>query len=502
MPELMENILNNLNNEFYSLYSCTLVSRHWCNMTIPILWRDPFSPDRKGRKPSFISRYLSSLDEDEKFDLKEYGIIIDFPITVFHYARFLKVLDLYRLEDNVQKWINFQYINPNKDINDLKEDIANLLFKLFIKSGTTLSKLNVCISEFVIKPEIFYSLGQNEHFFSRLQDVSVEAISDEYNIDGTIMLLKILAKNSIKIHTLKLNVSEDIYGSQIHHTFASIVRAQEQLKRFNLTYEADFQAKFNGIISALENQRKSLQEIKIHGCAYDAEFEVLMNCEKLEVLRIVYGDEQELLKLLVNGFCKFNTLEITTFQLNAPSIIQFLEKSCSILQRLKLHSDEEIISQIPLLETLTNFCPNITYLYISRITLSIQLVRLIESLKRLEFLTLKWNNYDSEDIAKALVVQLAEKLPTTLQYLYWERFNFQSNSFNDILLDNCDAPLKKLIFYVDCDEKIIKALINFCIRKGTLKYMNDIFRKDFDYLEEDLEGYAKPVPIEYIEVNC
>ncbi|KAF0541886.1 hypothetical protein F8M41_005035 [Gigaspora margarita] len=412
MPELMENILNNLNNEFYSLYSCALVSRHWCN------------------------------------------------------------------------------------------DIANLLFKLFIKSGTTLSKLNIRISEFIIKPEIFYYLGQNEHFFSRLQDVSVEAISDEYNIDETIMLLRILAKNSIKIHTLKLNVFEDIYGPQIYHTFASIVRAQEQLKRFNLIYEAEFQAKFNGIVSALGNQRKSLQEIKIHGCAYDAEFEVLMNCEKLEVLRIFYGDEQELLKLLVAGFCKFNTLEIMTTQLNASGVIQFFEKSSSLLQRLKLHSDEEVLFQVPLLETLTTFCPNITYLYISRLTLSTQLVKLIENLKKLQFFTLKWSNYDSENVVKALVIQLAKILPSTLQYLYWECFNFQSNSFNDTLLDYCDAPLKKLLINVDCDEKIIKALIGFCIRKGSLKYVNDISRTDYDYLEEDLEGYAKPVSRDFIEVNC
>ncbi|KAF0430120.1 hypothetical protein F8M41_005564 [Gigaspora margarita] len=73
MPELMENILNNLNNEFYSLYSW---SRHWCKISIPILWENPFSFDKNS---SFISQYFSSLDETEKFILKECGINVIFP---------------------------------------------------------------------------------------------------------------------------------------------------------------------------------------------------------------------------------------------------------------------------------------------------------------------------------------------------------------------------------------------------------------------------------------
>ncbi|KAF0557810.1 hypothetical protein F8M41_012267 [Gigaspora margarita] len=72
MPELMEKILNNVNNdEFYSLYPCALVSRHWCKMSIPILWRNPFL---SYKSPLFISQYLLSLDENVKSVLKEFGI--------------------------------------------------------------------------------------------------------------------------------------------------------------------------------------------------------------------------------------------------------------------------------------------------------------------------------------------------------------------------------------------------------------------------------------------
>src|SRR5260363_390827 len=89
MPELMENILNNLNNEIYSLYSCALVSRHWCKMSIPILWQNPFSFDHD-HNSLFISQYFSSLDENERLVLKDYGMNIQVTNALFNYARFLK----------------------------------------------------------------------------------------------------------------------------------------------------------------------------------------------------------------------------------------------------------------------------------------------------------------------------------------------------------------------------------------------------------------------------
>ncbi|RIB08022.1 hypothetical protein C2G38_2212742, partial [Gigaspora rosea] len=93
MPELMENIFNNLNNEITrsSLRSCALVNRYWCKMAVPILWQDPFS---SVQRPLFISKYFSSLEEDEKLGLKEFleerGINEEFSNTLFDYARFLK----------------------------------------------------------------------------------------------------------------------------------------------------------------------------------------------------------------------------------------------------------------------------------------------------------------------------------------------------------------------------------------------------------------------------
>ncbi|KAF0511817.1 hypothetical protein F8M41_018181 [Gigaspora margarita] len=190
MPELMEIILNDLNNELYSLYSCALVDRHW----------------------------------------------------------------------------------------------FNLLFKLFVESGATLHKLGLYFSDYEINPEIFYSLGRNEQFFSRLQDLSLGGIS-EFNIESVNALLEILAKNTTKINALKLEHYSN-YEPRTLHALEYIIKSQEQLRQFSLSGIFEYLTKFHGIISALDCQNKSLYEVIIESCTCDTEFKVLMNCKNLGILRI------------------------------------------------------------------------------------------------------------------------------------------------------------------------------------------------------------------------
>ncbi|KAF0413741.1 hypothetical protein F8M41_007755 [Gigaspora margarita] len=510
IPELMEIILNNLNGEFKSLYSCALVSRHWCKIAIPILWRDPFSFDQK---PMFISRYFSSLNEEDKFIVESYGLNIDFPNTLFYYAKFLKILNLLCLMDKVEKWIQFKIFGSQERItlNTVRDNITNLLFKLFVESGATLSKLDFDISNFTIKPKVFYSLGKNDHFFSKLQDIiiSVETESDFLNIEENDTLLRILAKKATKVYTLKLDLFDYILKPRLYRALANIIKSQEHLRRFELSCEEGLQSEFYGVISALESQRYTLQEIKLDNCAYSTEFNVLKNCDKLEELHILNCEEEELLKVLDTDFCHISTLEICSYSIDASILIPILENLGIFLQRLKLYSDNQEIYTQQLLRTLMIFCPNLTYLYISFIKFSDQLLKFINSLRKLQFLTLSLIDNGSNDIVKIHVMQLAKILPLTLQYLDLE-INWSCPHI-DILLRHCDAPLKKLIISKDPDEKkIIDALIGFCVRKKSLIYVNigrfwilNNFNNNYlNNLKKNLEVYIKLVPYECIIVNC
>ncbi|KAF0546348.1 hypothetical protein F8M41_001449 [Gigaspora margarita] len=228
---------------------------------------------------------------------------------------FIPYISVHFLETKVEEWIIFQ--------ND---------------HWATLHKLDLYFSEYGINPEIFYSLGENKLFFSKLQDLSfyLGPIS-ELNTENAIALLKILAKNATELSALKLDGFYSGYEPQLLHALICIIKSQEQLRQFSLV-GGGIPKEFYGIISALENQK--ILRIK--------------DCNNVNILET-----------------SLNTLEITNHMLYSSTIVKILEKSGTLLQRLKLVSTYNKLQEEPLLlETLKSFCPNITYLCISDVDFS------------------------------------------------------------------------------------------------------------------------------------
>ncbi|RIB23722.1 hypothetical protein C2G38_2170381 [Gigaspora rosea] len=388
----------------------------------PILWQNPFSFNKK---PLFISEYFSSLDEDESYILKEYGINLKISRKLFNYAKFLKDLNLFGLKIKAREWTNLMLIKPISSYFDTLENVIfNLLLKLIFESGTVLHELNLSFPySFEVKPEIFYSIGRNELLFSRLQHLSL-SFSESCNYSD--------------------------YGPRLFHSLfhaiIRIIKSQEQLKR----------------------------------CAYNKEFEVLKDCKTLETLRI-RDCSSKLLNLLD---CKISTLE---------TIPLILRNSGLSLQQLSFEPenlDDNFHEELFFLEALKSFCQNITYLHISNIELSIHLLELIDNLHKLQFLSLQCFFVDDIQVR---VIQFAEILPLTLQYLdlgnTWQ-------PFMDIFLSHCNAPLKKLLIYRLNNEEHIRALIEFCIRNKALNYVGIYKYSDLDEnFRKEVEAHVTNVAL-------
>ncbi|KAF0555461.1 hypothetical protein F8M41_017186 [Gigaspora margarita] len=312
----------------------------------------------------------------------------------------------------------------------------------------------------------------------------------KFNAENAIKLLKILTKNATKINTLKLDKIFSDCEQKSLNALRCIIKSQEQLRQFSLV-GGKFPIEFYGIISALESQKNSLQEVTIENCACSTVFKTLMNCKNLEILRLRHCDNVEILEV------SLKTFEITSCTINASNIVQILQKSGTFLQRLKLGPVGE---ETLLLETIKSFCPNITYLGLSFFKFSSQLLELIGNLQKLQFLTL-WGMSSIPEELNMRIIQFAKTLPLTLQYLDLEDFwLFKSNI--DILLNHCNVPLKKLIIN-QLDKENVKALIEFCIRNKTLQYVNlDRFQRLDDNIRKEIEVYVTLVPYEQIVVNC
>src|SRR3954451_18048481 len=68
-------ILKELQGYRGSLYSCLLVNRTWCEITVPILWKDPWvDEDEFEKMKSQFNVIISHLSNETKENLRIQGI--------------------------------------------------------------------------------------------------------------------------------------------------------------------------------------------------------------------------------------------------------------------------------------------------------------------------------------------------------------------------------------------------------------------------------------------
>ncbi|RGB41171.1 hypothetical protein C1646_739225 [Rhizophagus diaphanus] len=71
-PELTYDIMQYFRNDIPTLHSCILVNRFWCQIVIPLLWKDPFSM-KNPKNFHFIEIYLQKISEKDKTQLNRFS---------------------------------------------------------------------------------------------------------------------------------------------------------------------------------------------------------------------------------------------------------------------------------------------------------------------------------------------------------------------------------------------------------------------------------------------
>src|SRR3954452_25025879 len=99
LPEISTYIIQNLRNNFNTLYSLALVNRFWCRLAIPLLWEDPFSIRYRDNLSShFLDTYFLFLNDKDKDEVKEI-IIYEFDSNLqkplFNYPNLIKTLNTF-----------------------------------------------------------------------------------------------------------------------------------------------------------------------------------------------------------------------------------------------------------------------------------------------------------------------------------------------------------------------------------------------------------------------
>src|ERR1044072_4939193 len=110
LPEMSSCIIQNLRNNFNTLYSLALVNRFWCRLAIPLLWEDPFSIKYRGNISSqFLDVYFLFLNDNDKIKVKKikpYGFDSNLHKPLFNYPSLIKTLKFFRVQLHVTNWLN------------------------------------------------------------------------------------------------------------------------------------------------------------------------------------------------------------------------------------------------------------------------------------------------------------------------------------------------------------------------------------------------------------
>ncbi|RIA97740.1 hypothetical protein C1645_813608 [Glomus cerebriforme] len=178
-----------------ALYSCLLVNKTWCEMIIPILWKNPWKLINKGKEQLFLNVIISHLSDESKDNLNNQGMKISYQRPLFDYISFCKHLNL----KDVVNLIGYP------DVPIFKKE----MLKLFINSNAKFTHLYI--------PHEFYQLNlilKAKRCFSELKAFSYNNL--EFLPFTSIHKLEMidLIKNASRYLT-EVEINNELYDDQM-----------------------------------------------------------------------------------------------------------------------------------------------------------------------------------------------------------------------------------------------------------------------------------------------
>src|ERR1043166_4759140 len=135
-------ILEFHSNDLLTLYRCALVNRDWCRLTIPLLWKRPFSllhqytPDTSSKR--LMDVYISGFSSKERklINLQEKEKEIPTQ-SLFNYVTYLRELDVAQANNCVSSWLLVTFKENSKALHS----IINIFLKHFVKNSQKITHL-------------------------------------------------------------------------------------------------------------------------------------------------------------------------------------------------------------------------------------------------------------------------------------------------------------------------------------------------------------------------
>ncbi|PKY53067.1 hypothetical protein RhiirA4_471082 [Rhizophagus irregularis] len=475
-----------------SLYSCLFVNRLWCELTIPILWRNPWnffyrlentsSPSTQIQPIKLINTYLSLLPQELIIELQTNGINVPtYQIrSSFNYPSYIRGLDLNYLYKSILRW-NDKYNEKHSthplqkvvtrlkklgkkvtgrdnsmesdDEDKTKYDQINLicskLLFLFFKESPKLSLIRIKPKKYEITFPLFeylVKLGDTKNCLSHL--TGLECVDDQ----NTKEIYTQLALNNTNISQIM------IHGCQNTQSLADLISVQKKIQKLYIVninrISPNEYWSTPGV--GLELQRKTffITKLKLEG-----------SCGFLELLPDFINLEEFSLKCVHRNSCnsnrsarapKLKNLKKIEFECDHKYEINFLAlliKNTRNLRKVIIEGEriEDPSNCNLLLDSIITCCPLLKNCSIPISTINPPLITLLKSCKDIQRLCLfsipseNQINIDYCDNFLLQILKFEENNPANLHALelincsfsveVWEKFlckTYEKNETNKI----------------------------------------------------------------------
>ncbi|CAB4408815.1 unnamed protein product [Rhizophagus irregularis] len=502
-----EEILDSMDNDRNTLFSCALVNRHWCRLSIPLLWRRPFEygyPKDFGLK--LLKIYISFLAVEEKELLRAQDIKVPDNINnsnsnnnklLFEYPKYIQCFDINNFIYAIKLWI-FNNNNNKKvyDPNKLEQKIhllARLLGNLFCKYSNGFKLINYQNNNDIKYTDIT-SYNGIESVLHKLNEFKFQNfnIIEEYYLSWN-NLFNNLSEYTYNIQHLSIHIYKNnrYEYSDIDDSIIKLIQAQKNLEYLSLS---NFWGDSSKFYSALEDHNNSLTYLRFEGLSdVILLIKFLNTCRNLitlDLFQSTKGDDFEHdLNLSTLPNPDFN-LNVKNFyynfnDTNIPTLIYFLKL---IGRNLKIFSSTLYKVPIPVLITLKNFNPNITHLSLN---ISNDLLEIFSNLLKnlsLKYLFLNASKYFKLSLDN--IIKLAESLPTSLIYLDINFF-LTSKEF-EFLLMKSNSNFITIAFHniFENHKDYLKIMVDHVIINDFTSLREIRFQKDF-FNRDHIENFQR-----------
>jgi hypothetical protein len=340
--DCLNEIFEFLEEDRYSLHSCLLVNRLWCQMSVRILWRNIWNfKILYQRLPlnvasSILSTLIACLPNESKELLHKNEVYIQTPTSnspLFNYATYCKVLSINIINGIVSNVLKNE--TSSKRLLITKE-----IIKMFINQISSLRRLNY-----------YSSIDFSFTYFPGARDLSEFCCCS----DLPTYFFHQLSQICHNLQSISISFCNDVSNE-----LKELISIQKNLKNLTLS---DFDGNtWKNIIPVLTKHSHTLTKLRLYSDNDNLPYSFISLCTNLQeiIFSFLGGAYIEDFKMLQYiKFSKLQTLKIP-YQCPRPEhTMKFLENNGKNLTKFYTDEGDKALSL-----SISNFCPNLKSLFV------------------------------------------------------------------------------------------------------------------------------------------